>query len=500
MGKITQFVTFEIELLLLTFTVSTTIWLMSAYLNSTLKIPPMVFMFVGSICSMALVTLAAQVFVFSTRFKINGGPLGDTVLSQVCQGFAVVSSVMWIGLILIMFIDVPRISSIPEFEPAASLISASIVIGFTFLIPFLALVVCYTALPEDAHNSLLFNGSTVGAFSLLFFVVVSFGSAGVTKCDPFSGVFTNLIFFVLVWVYFGVLYLVEIANFFKWNPLKMFQSGAGNNAAQVSNSTKPKGGILGLGRAIESVLGFNHKINYWRIPGCILNGAIILSTIPFSSSHVHVTVGVVFVIVMVAHIFLIVNVDVGGATTFEVPSADTDEVPSAELETMDDNFPMKSTYQYARTPSQPALQYRANPVPPPGYRAPAAGYQAPVAGYQAPVAGYKAPVAGYQAPQGAQAVHPVPAHPTAPVPAHPVPAHPMAPVAATTANVFGGTSPFTDNYFGANASYGNGLALRLDTNQVDTTGHKAVHGPKSVTASSLPRQRRGGANADMFFG
>jgi hypothetical protein len=76
----------------------------------------------------------------------------------------------------------------------------------------------------------------------------------------------------------------------------------------------------------------------------------------------------------------------------------------------------------------------------------------------------------------------------------------MAPVAATTANVFGGTSPFTDNYFGANASYGNGLALRLDTNQVDTTGHKAVHGPKSVTASSLPRQRRGGANADMFFG
>ena len=317
MGKLTQFVTFEIELLLMTGVISATTMFMSSYFNSTLKVPPLVFMFLGSVCAMAVTTLVAQMVVFSLHTTSRGGPVGNTVLSEVSQGFAVVSLFMWIGMTLLMFIDVPRITSIPDHEPAASLVAVSIVIGFTIFIPFLALVVCYTALPEDENSSLVFNGSSIGVFSLLFFVLISFGSGGVTKCEPFDQSFSSMMFIILVWTYFGLLYLIEVANFKKRNPLAGLFSGDGATASNADTSSNDfSGGI---------------SFNFWRIPGAVLNGVIIISTLAFSSSAVHGIVAVVFIVVLCMHVPLLISITLSTTTVETAIPADYSD------ETIDNN-------------------------------------------------------------------------------------------------------------------------------------------------------------------
>jgi len=297
MVKLTQFVTFETELLLVTATTSATIMFLSAYFNSVLKIPPLVFMFTGAVSFMAIVTLIAQMNVLSIHKP--GVGVGDTVLSEVCQGFAVISSILWVSLIFFMFVDVPRITSIPDYEPTASIVSVGVVVGFSFLIPLLALVVSYTALPEDGNNSFVFNGSSVGAFSLLFFVLVSFGSGGVTKCKPFESAASSTWFIICVLSYFGLLYGVEVVNHYTQNPLKkMVTSNTDLNKLPPMTPDETH---------TTSFLG-RIQFNFWRIPGVALNSCIILSTIIFSSSAVHSTVVIIFFVVLCLHVPLILKI------------------------------------------------------------------------------------------------------------------------------------------------------------------------------------------------
>jgi hypothetical protein len=305
MGKMTQFVTFEIELMLLISIITSTILFVSTYFNSTLKIPPIVFMFVYSMCAMAVKTLTMQILVFSTSKKATNMEVASTTLSDVSQGFAVVSFVMWIGMILLMFIDVPRITSIPGHEPAESIPAMGVVIGSTIFIPFLALVVCYTAVPVGGSNTLIFNGSTVGVVSLLFFVLVSLGSGGVTKCEPFRSTFDTFIFIIFVLSYFTLLYVVELLNFKRWNPFACFFSGV-----EVDSSQTESNGIFS-----------RFKFNFWRIPGAALNGFIVLSTIAFSSSDVHVLIGFMFIVVLGMNAPLIITVKFDLNQKKTIPSA-----------------------------------------------------------------------------------------------------------------------------------------------------------------------------------
>jgi len=204
----------------------------------------------------------------------------------------------------LMLIDVPRITSIPGHEPAESIIAIGAVIGSTIFIPFLALVVCYTAVPESASNNLIFNGSTVGVFSLLFFVLVSYGSGGVTKCEPYSSTNSSFIFIILVVSYFTALYIIELMNFVR-NPFSWFFSGV-----EVASSQTESNGLFS-----------RFKINWWRIPGAALNGVIILSTIAFSSSDVHSFVGLVFIIVMCMHLPLIMTIKFNFNQAKSIPTA-----------------------------------------------------------------------------------------------------------------------------------------------------------------------------------
>jgi hypothetical protein len=413
MGKVGQFVTFEIELILFVALVSSTLLVLSAYFNSVLRIPPVVFMFVYAICAMLLKTIGAQIFVFSSSKKVIGSDINSTVLADVSQGFAVVSSVLWVGLILLMFIDVPRITSVPDYEPENSMVAMAVAIGFTIFIPFLAIVVCYTAVPEGRSNSLVFNGSTVGVFSLLFFVLTSFGSGGVMKCGSLAGSLSGFIFTVLVCSYFVALYVIEMLDFYRWNPFKSLMS---------------KGQVVPPPSNIPAIFKGIH-FNVWRIPGAVVNGVIILSTIPFSHSPVHGMVVVVLLVVLGMHVPLIISIKFDHSSGETVPTAipaGYDAVPSYE-------------------PDQPPLAFPTQPTYPPTYPP------------------------GY-------------------TPADPSTDPPVDETQPQPTTVIGGLTSFTakprsfeSNYFGADSSYGD--ALRKNA---------ATDAAKSANSAYLPRQRRNG--------
>jgi hypothetical protein len=461
MGKLTQFVTFQVELLLMTATTWATILFLSHYFNSTLKIPPLVFMFIDAVSIMAAVTVVAQMFVFSSHKTRSTGDTGDTNLSQVCQGFAVVSSVMWVGLILLMFIDVPRITSIPGYEPPASLTAVGMVIGFSIFIPLLALVVCYTALPVDGSNSLLFNGSTIGVFSLLFFVMVSFGNGGVLKCEPFAGVLTGIIFNVFVWTYHILLYLIEIMNFYRWNPFKwLMSSGEDGINANPADSVDASNTFLG---------GF--RFDFWRIPGAALNGVIILSTLAFSSSAVHGTVVIVCVAVLCMHIPLVIS------RKIDADGMQQDSGKDAQYNGYDPMYP---------NPYEAQMPFNGR-----GELAEDA-YQGQNNGQNDMVSGVT-PFNAANSPQYSQSPTPFnaansPQYSQSPFPVGVgIPTHSMYPAKSRYS---GPPPPNTNTFFGLDRSYGDTLPMRLNTGTMNST----IPGIGSKSTTSLPRQRRHGAN------
>jgi hypothetical protein len=320
-GSIATVVTFTVENLLYTAIITSICWFASHYFN-IVRIPVVVFMFVDIVSVLAALHTVLMLIIFSMRQKKVGGAFSDCILSDMSQGFAVISSLLWLGLLLSVFIDVPRITSVPGLPSSASAVSLAIVLGFSIIIPFLAIVVTYAAVPTGGSNSLLFNGSTLGALSLIFFVLVSFGSGGVMKCAPYDGVGTSMVFSVLAVTYWVLLYLIELAVFFRFNPLTMLWNlltGRGEQSRQLSGG--------------PDQFPDTFSVIYWRIPGCVLNMGIIISTTAFCQSALRGSVIVVVVAVAIAHIPLIFSinfewllsnsvsrvVDIAGA----VPSNDT---------------------------------------------------------------------------------------------------------------------------------------------------------------------------------
>lgn len=293
-GGTVTVVTFTVEMLLYTAVLTGTCWFAANYF-SVLRIPALVFIFVDPVSLMMIVHVMVMLLIFSVRQKSANDAFSDCVLCDISQGFTVVCSVLWLLVLLCMFVDVPRVAAVPGFPSTASVIALGVVLGFSSVIPLLSVVVTYAGVPTGAQNSLMFNGAAVGAFSLLFFVVVSIGSGGVLKCAPYESSGSSFIFYIFVLTYWVLLYLVEVVSFFRWNPLEvMWDSLTGGHGSQEDN-----GGVKFL------------SISFWRLSGCILNMVIVATTLVYSKPAIQGIVGVVAVAVGLVHVPLIfvINVD-----------------------------------------------------------------------------------------------------------------------------------------------------------------------------------------------
>jgi hypothetical protein len=343
-GNAGQVCTFTLELILMTSTLTATFSFMGHYLT-VLKIPALVYMFLDTISVMCSVTVASMILIFSIRNKDVGGAFSDKLMSEVVQGFSIVCCVMWFGLLTTMFIDIPRISSVPGYEPSSSMISIAIVIGLSFLIPVLSLIVTYTALPVGESNSLVFNGSTVGVFSILFFVIVSLGNGGAMKCPPYSDASSSLVFTLMVFVYWVLLYLVELAVMYKFNPIRLIRNSISGDIDVVTNDGT---GCFGWFRETFSV-------SFWRIPGCVLNIVIVVSTSLFSHTEMLGTIAFFTMFVVAAHIPLLVTIKIN--RLLKAPRTDTITEPlNYQQEFQSDIYQPGGIYQQV-----PASPYAPQP-------------------------------------------------------------------------------------------------------------------------------------------
>lgn len=295
-GSASTVVTFTVENLLYTALLTAICWFVAHYFP-ILRIPAIVFMFIDSVSVMASVHAVSTILIFSIRPKRTGGAFSDCVLAEISQGFAVISSLMWLGFLWCMFLDVPRIAAVSGHPSSASAISVAVVLGFSIVIPFLALVVTYAAVPSGAGNSLVFNGSTVGAACLLFFVMISFGSGGVTKCAPYGDEAARLFFCTLVLSYWCALLVLEVIIFVHLDIFESVWVLCGNNADTYYEY-------------VNCCRVSWIDINVWRIFGCVLNVVIVSSAGFYIKESQQQTLNVVLCVVFGVHVPMILTINV----------------------------------------------------------------------------------------------------------------------------------------------------------------------------------------------
>jgi hypothetical protein len=317
-GSASTVVTFMIENLVYIALLTATCWLVAHYFP-ILRIPALVFMFVDSVSVMACVHTVSTILIFSIRPKQIGGAFSDCVLAEVSQGFAIITSLMWLGFLWCIFLDVPRIASVPGFPSSASAIVVAVVLGLSVVIPFIALVVTYAAVPSGAGNSLFFNGSTVGAASLLFFVTLSFGSAGATRCIPHEDEAARLFFGILVLSYWCALLVLEAIVFLRVDVFESLWVMFGNDAETYYEY-------------VNCVRVSWIDISVWRVFGCVLNVVIVASTGWYIKESQAQTLNIVLIVVAAVHVPMVftINIDMFHTKRVHEDSYDWDRVDDEE--------------------------------------------------------------------------------------------------------------------------------------------------------------------------
>jgi hypothetical protein len=295
-GSASTVVTFTMENLMYIALLTASCWFLAHYFP-ILRIPALVFMFVDSVSVMACVHVVSTILIFSIRPKQIGGAFSDCVLAEVSQGFAIVTSLMWLGVLWCIFLDVPRIASVPGFPSSASAIVLAVVLGLSVVIPFIALVVTYAAVPSGAGNSLFFNGSTVGAASLLFFVTLSFGSAGATRCIPHEDQAARLFFGTLVLSYWCALLVLEVIVFLRVDVFESLWVMFGNDAETYYEY-------------VNCVRVSWIDISVWRIFGCVLNVVIVASTGLYIKESQTQTLNIVLIVVAAVHVPMVFTIHI----------------------------------------------------------------------------------------------------------------------------------------------------------------------------------------------
>jgi len=303
-GMTSTVVTFLVECLLYSGLLTGTCMILAHYFEF-LRIPAAVFMFVDTVSVLASINTAMIILLFSTKFTKQGGAFTNSLIAEASQGFSVVATIMWAALLMCLILELPRISTIPGMDVSSSVIPIAIVLGFGTVIPLLSFVVTFAATPDGATNSLFFNGSTVGASSLLFMVIASLGNGGVMKCYPYAGAGTGFIFWVLVISYWAALYVLEVIIYSGWNPFgSMWKMITGGNSDQQQQILGPSDDSATGFRAFWRVIKRFH-INFWRILGGLLNVVIVITTLNFTNPNIHNVVGLMVVVVAAAHIPLV---------------------------------------------------------------------------------------------------------------------------------------------------------------------------------------------------
>jgi hypothetical protein len=331
-GATSTVVTFTVETLLYTAALTASCWFASHYV-SFLRIPALAFMFVDTVSVMASAHAVATILVFSIRPKAVGGAFSDGVLAEVAQGFAVVSSLLWLVVLLCMFIDVPRIAAVPGFPASSSAIALAVVLGLSVVVPLLALVITYAAVPAGSGNSLLFNGSTVGAACLLFFVTISFGNGGVMKCYPNASSYSTLSFCVCVISYWGILLILEVGI---WT----FLGNNGDHHKQYFQNIH---------------LGWI-EINVWRIAGCLINIMIVATSRFYADDSLNDTILFAGFAVVLLHVPLIITLK------FDWFGTDYEDTQMYEQANMGgQSFPPDKWYPSYDEPAQMGLPYGQEP-------------------------------------------------------------------------------------------------------------------------------------------
>jgi hypothetical protein len=289
----TTVVTFSVELLMYTTLLTASSWFVEHYI-SMMRVPALAFVILDPLAVMAPVSTAMLVLFFSVGEKASSGGFADDSVAKATQGFTVVASIMWGLLVACMFIEVPHVSSVPGHAPDASALVLAIIIGFAGLVPLLAMIVTYAAVPGGQRNSLVFNGAAVGSFSLLFLVILALGNGGVSKCYPYAGAGTSFIFTTLVIAYWVALYAVELLIFSGWDPLaKLWHA--------VTGRTKQSH------HWYSSILG-HFSFNYWRVVGGLVNVIVLGTALSFTKSSVHALVVVVMIVVAALHVPMVLKI------------------------------------------------------------------------------------------------------------------------------------------------------------------------------------------------
>jgi hypothetical protein len=306
MSSVTKSITFLIETCIYSAVFSSTVVFLDAYFSAVIRLPAMALMFIDAVVWMVIVN-SIVLFIYMCYHTNSESGFQNNFFAEISKGFCVMCSLLWVIMLLCTTsVNVPFITALPGSTTSASLIPLSVVLGFGFIVPLLATMCSFVAVPVGGSNSLLLNGPAVGAASLLFLVLVAVGNGGVTKCPPFSGDTNRYVFYIIIVVYWISIVFIELAMFFKWNPVP-----TGLKIFKQKSFTWVRGGV-----------SISIAINGWRIVSCVVDVIIVLSALAFCKSEVVWVVGLALLLVVALHVPMVIDLKFSTIKTFRVKHGD----------------------------------------------------------------------------------------------------------------------------------------------------------------------------------
>jgi hypothetical protein len=270
---------------------------------AVVKLPALAVMLVDSfVATLSVHTIVIFVVLSNSRAPATGEFLSNHV-AELSRGHAVVCLTTWTGMFLCTTsISSPFIAAIPGGTTASSLISVGAVLGFGAVVPFLSIMSAFIATPAGSYTSIV-NGTSISAMCLVFFVLLSLGSSGTTKCN-LAGSANSFAFYMLVFLYLAAIALVEMVVFYKRN----IQTVTG---VEVHPMAASAGATLysRLSTMFKNFFVLFPVTNVWRLVSGAVNFVIVWSTLGFCSADVTWAVQLALLFVVALHIPMVITPD-----------------------------------------------------------------------------------------------------------------------------------------------------------------------------------------------
>lgn len=326
--SVSRYVTFMVENCLYTVVLSTTVHAIGYYLTALVQFPALVFMLLNSFTAVLTVN---TVFIFIVLCNSRGSVTGDfqsNHVAELSKAHASVTTLLYTMVLLCTTsINSPFIAAVPGKTTASSLLALGIVLGFGAIVPFLSILSAFVATPAGFNTSLV-NGAIVSAASLLFFLLVSLGSAGTTKCR-LSGAANSVAFYMLVFIYWGAIVCIELAIFWEWNPVstvfgffKRQPVVPAAAAAQLDATTNIPVKPLAADTVPTRLVIYSRVVaafkivstmfpvtNAWRLVSGVVDFVIVWSTLGFCSTEATGAVEIALLVVVALHVPMVITPD-----------------------------------------------------------------------------------------------------------------------------------------------------------------------------------------------